>query len=126
MSSYIDNDFLYWLAGLIDGDGSLLVNKNKALTCEITVHERDVKTLFKIKAKYHGSVLKRSNVKAYRWRVSKRWIIEKLYNDLNGKLITDSPQPPPLRGGWGQFPREPILVRGEIVKKNRWKNFHLF
>jgi hypothetical protein len=66
MSSIIDNDFLYWLAGLIDGDGSLLVNKNKALTCEITVHERDVKALFKIKAIYHGSVLKRSNVKAYR------------------------------------------------------------
>lgn len=84
-----DLDFIYWLAGLIDGDGSLLVNKNKALTCEITVHERDVKALFKIKEKYHGSVLKRSNVKAYRWRVSKKWIIYKLYSDLNGKLITD-------------------------------------
>ena len=84
-----DPDFIYWLAGLIDGDGSLLINKNKALTCEITVHERDVKALFNIKEKYHGSVLKRSNVKAYRWRVSKKWIIYKLYSDLNGKLITD-------------------------------------
>ena len=44
-----DDQFIYWLAGLIDGDGSLLVNKNKALTCEISVHERDVKALFKIK-----------------------------------------------------------------------------
>lgn len=84
-----DLNFIYWLAGLIDGDGSLLVNLNKALTCEITVHERDVKALFKIKEKYHGSVLKRSNVKAYRWRVSKKWIVTKLYIDLNGKLITD-------------------------------------
>jgi len=84
-----NNEFKYWLAGLIDGDGSLLVNKNKVLSCEVTVHERDVKALFKIKEKYHGSVLKRSQVKAYRWRVSKRWIITKLYIDLNGKLITD-------------------------------------
>ena len=84
-----DINFIYWLAGLIDGDGSLLVNLNKALTCEVTVHERDVKALFKIKEKYHGSVLKRSSVKAYRWRVSKKWIITKLYSDLNGKLITD-------------------------------------
>jgi hypothetical protein len=84
-----NNEFKYWLAGLIDGDGSLLVNKNQVLSCEVTVHERDVKALFKIKEKYHGSVLKRSHVKAYRWRVSKRWIITKLYIDLNGKLITD-------------------------------------
>lgn len=89
INSSNDLNFIYWLAGLIDGDGSLLVNNNKALTCEITVHERDVKVLFKIKEKYHGSVLKRSNVKAYRWRVSKNWIIIKLYTDLNGKLITD-------------------------------------
>jgi len=54
------------LAGLIDGDGSLLIHKNKALSCEITVHERDVKALYEIKKRYHGSVLKRSNVKAYR------------------------------------------------------------
>ena len=59
-----DPDFIYWLAGLIDGDGSLLVNKNKALTslsCTVISH---VKALFKIKEKYHGSVLNRSNVKA--------------------------------------------------------------
>jgi LAGLIDADG endonuclease len=85
----IEDNFIYWLAGLIDGDGSLLVNKNKALSCEITVDERDVKALFEIKERYHGSVLKRSNVKAYRWRVSKKVFIEKLYKDLNSKLITD-------------------------------------
>ena len=84
-----ENDFIYWLAGLIDGDGSLLVNKNKVLSCEITIHERDVKALFEIKDKYHGSVLKRSKVKAYRWRVYKKVFVEKLYKDLNSKLITD-------------------------------------
>jgi hypothetical protein len=59
------------LAGLIDRDGTLLVNNNKALSCEITVHKRDVKTLFD-KKKYLGSVLKISNVNAFRWRVYKK------------------------------------------------------
>lgn len=104
-----DDQFIYWLAGLIDGDGSLLVNKNKALTCEISVHERDVKALFKIKEKYHGSVSKRSNVKAYRWRVSKRWIIEKLYNDLNGKLITDGKKEQ-MKKFSSVFNIEPVIV----------------
>lgn len=90
MSSNIDNDFLYWLAGLIDGDGSLLVFKNKALTSILWTVISHVKALFNIKAKYYGSVLKRSNVKAEGWRVSKRWIIEKLYNELNRILITNS------------------------------------
>jgi LAGLIDADG endonuclease len=52
---------------LIDGDGSLCVYNNKACSCEITLEEKDVKTLYKIKkfAKC-GSVLKRTNVKAFR------------------------------------------------------------
>ena len=57
-----ENPFISWLARLIDEVGSLLVNKNKALSYEITVHKRDVKTLFDIKEKYSSSVLKRSNV----------------------------------------------------------------
>jgi hypothetical protein len=52
LNLYNDDQFTYWLAGLIDGDGCLLINKNKAMTCEITVHERDVKVLFDIKEKY--------------------------------------------------------------------------
>jgi hypothetical protein len=83
------DQFIYWLAGLIDGDGSLLINKNKALSCEITIQGRDVKALYEIKKRYSGSVLKRSNVKGYRWRVYKRAFVEKLYKDINGKLITD-------------------------------------
>lgn len=45
------DQFIYGLASLIDGDGSLLINKYKALSCEISVHERDVKALFKICSK---------------------------------------------------------------------------
>jgi len=115
-----NDQFIYWLAGLIDGDGSLLVNKNKALSCEITVHERDVKTLFKIKEKYYGSVHKRSNVKAYRWRVSKRKIIEKLYIDLNGKLITDSKKKQ-LKNFSTILNIEPILVENyDFDINNAW------
>ena len=65
MDNNDDDQFIYWLADLFDGDRSWLVNKNKALTCKIAVHERDVKALFKIKKKYYSSVSKRSNVKAY-------------------------------------------------------------
>jgi hypothetical protein len=63
-----DNDqFGYWLAGLIDGDGSLLVSKENLPSIEITLHEEDVKTLYKIKYILgFGSVSKRSKVKAFR------------------------------------------------------------
>lgn len=61
-----DEDFNYWFAGLIDGDGTLSVYKNNAQACEITLGEEDVKTLHKIKERFHGSILKRSNVRAYR------------------------------------------------------------
>lgn len=36
--------------------------------------------------------MKRSGYNAYRWRVSKRIYIIKLFNDINGKLISDSKQ----------------------------------
>lgn len=39
-----DDQFAYWLAGLIDGDGTLLINKLGHTACEITLHEEDVDT----------------------------------------------------------------------------------
>jgi len=57
--------FFNWLAGLIDGDGSLLVNKNGYATIEITLHERDVQTLYKIKDLLQGKVNSRVKTKAY-------------------------------------------------------------
>lgn len=85
-----DENFNYWLAGLIDGDGTLSINKNNVQACEITLGEENVKTLHKIKERFHGSILKRSKVKAYRWRVYKKLYVTNIVNSINGKLLTDS------------------------------------
>ena len=114
------DQFIYWLAGLIDGDGSLLINKNKALSCEITVHERDVKALFKIKERYHGSILKRSNVNAYRWRVYKRIFVEKLYKDLNGKLVTDGKKVQLMKMGINLSIKPIIIKNYEFELDSAW------
>ena len=46
-----NDQFIYLLLGLIDRDGCLLITKYIAIRCEISVHERDVKALYKIKKK---------------------------------------------------------------------------
>src|SRR5690606_29421078 len=89
-TSYSDENFNYWLAGLIDGDGTLSVYKNDMQACEITLGEEDIKTLHKIKDKFHGSITKRSKVKAYRWRVYKKLYVTEVINAINGKLLTTS------------------------------------
>jgi len=44
----------------------LLVNKNGYATIEITLHEKDIKTLYKIKKLLQGKVNSRVKTKAYR------------------------------------------------------------
>ena len=81
--------FGYWLAGLIDGDGSLLVSKLGHPSIEITLHEEDVKTLYKIKyITGFGSVSKRTNSKAYRIRFTNKQACITVINLINGKLLT--------------------------------------
>ena len=63
---------------------------NGTYSCEITLGKDDVKTLYKIKAKFYGSINKRIKTKAYRWRVYKREYIFTVINAINGKLLTDS------------------------------------
>jgi len=58
--------FNQWLAGLINGDGSLLVSKAGYPSCEITVALADERILRIIQNKLGGSIKPRSGVQAIR------------------------------------------------------------
>lgn len=82
-------NFSYWLAGLIDGDGSLCVYNNKACSCEITLGVEDIKTLHKIKNYLKcGSINQRTKTKAIRFRVYKKSNLKPIIELINGKLLT--------------------------------------
>ena len=85
----IDNEnkiFNEWLAGIVDGDGSLLVSKSGYSSCEITMHKYDYPTLMSIKNKLGGSVKLRSGVNAYRYRLHHRDGMVDLINRINGNI----------------------------------------
>jgi hypothetical protein len=82
-----DNEFGYWLAGLIDSNGSLLVSNKGYTSCEITLYIREVQTLYKIKRVLGGRIVKRSNAQAFRWRLHNKIGMLKLINLINGKLL---------------------------------------
>jgi ubiquinol-cytochrome c reductase cytochrome b subunit len=85
--------FAYWLAGLIDGDGSLLINKQGYGSFEVTLDLKDVTTLYYIKKTLgFGNVTKRIKVNAYRYRTAKKEYMLQLINLVNGKLLTSSKQ----------------------------------
>jgi heme/copper-type cytochrome/quinol oxidase subunit 1 len=64
-----DIKFNQWLAGLIDGDGSLLTNKKGYISCEITMGLEDEYALRFIQNKLGGSIKLRSGAKALRYRL---------------------------------------------------------
>ena len=86
--SPINNDKVFneWLAGIIDGDGSLLVSKLGYCSCEITMDKHDYHTLMSIKNKLGGSVTLRSGVNAYRYRLHNRIGMIDLINRINGNI----------------------------------------
>lgn len=85
-----DPHFSYWLAGLIDGDGYLGVSKKNYTCCEITVGEKELNLLSLVKKNLGGTITKRQNVKAYRWRLHNKKGMETLINHINGKLLLPS------------------------------------
>ena len=87
-----NKDFNYWFTGLIEGNGSLLLNKkNNSVSCEIILRSKDIQTLYKIKKQLGGgNINKRSKIDAYRYRITKNNIIIDIINRINGKLITSS------------------------------------
>ena len=78
--------FSHWLAGLIDGDGSLLVSKKGYTSCEITVAERERGILETIKSRLGGSIKPRTGARALRWRMHNRRGMYQLIELINGRL----------------------------------------
>lgn len=82
----LDSSFNQWLAGLIDGDGSLLVSKAGYTSCEITLSLEDEKTLAIIQDKLGGSIKYRSGAKAVRYRLHNKEGMVCLINRINGEI----------------------------------------
>ena len=78
--------FNEWLAGLIDGDGSLLISKKGNPSCEITVNLYDEKMLRIIQNQLGGNIKSRSGVKAVRWRLHNNNGIIDLIQRINGNI----------------------------------------
>jgi hypothetical protein len=75
-----------WLAGLIDGDGSLLVSKAGYTSCEITMGLADEHALYQIKQKLGGSIKLRAGVKAIRYRLHHKEGMVGLIERINGHI----------------------------------------
>ena len=84
--SNTDQKFNQWLAGLIDGDGCLLVSKQGYTSCEITVGLEDEKMLRIIQNKLGGNIKPRSGVKALRYRLQNKEGMINLINRINGNI----------------------------------------
>lgn len=75
-----------WLAGLIDGDGSLIISPKGYASCEITMDLRDEHALMQVKQKLGGSVKLRSGSKSIRYRLHHKKGIENLLHRINGEI----------------------------------------
>ena len=84
--SYKEIYFNEWLAGLIDGDGALLISKKGYCSCEITVSIYDQRILRIIQNKLGGSIKTRSGVRAIRWRLHNLTGMLNLINRINGNV----------------------------------------
>ena len=78
--------FCEWLAGLIDGDGSLQVTKQGYTSLEITMGLEDLRCLRYIQDKLGGSIKMRSGAKAYRYRLHNKQGMINLINCINGNI----------------------------------------
>ncbi len=81
-----DKSWNEWLAGLIDGDGSLLVSKLGYCSCEITMSIQDQHALTIIKQKLGGSIKLRSGTRAIRYRLHNKAGMIDLVNRINGNI----------------------------------------
>lgn len=75
-----------WIAGIIDGDGSISISKKGYCTIEIVIEIRDIACFSKIKHRYGGSIKPVSHAKAFRYRLHHIAGIKIFINDINGIL----------------------------------------
>lgn len=75
-----------WLAGVIDGDGYLTIQKNKIAVLEITMSLEDEDLLNQIKNKLGGYIKLRSQSLSMRYRLSHKKGIFELINRINGNI----------------------------------------
>lgn len=75
-----------WLAGVIDGDGYLAIQKNNVAVCEITMPLQDEHLLLQIKQKLGGNIRLRSGAKAIRYRLAHQAGIKELILRINGSI----------------------------------------
>ena len=81
-------EFYNWLAGLIDGDGLFIRSKKGYWSCEITLKVPEYSALTKIKYFFGGTIKKRTNVQAIRWRLTNKKGLVLLAHALNGRLLS--------------------------------------
>nr|AKI85062.1 homing endonuclease [Geranium brycei] len=79
--------FCEWLAGILDGDGSLKVSKQGYASLEITMGLEDLPLLRYIQHMLGGSMKMRSGAKAYRYRLHNQLGMIKLMNCINGHIL---------------------------------------
>lgn len=81
-----DSFFLEWLAGLIDGKGSFLLNKKGLASLEIVMNIQDKHCLYLIKNKFGGSVKLRSGAQQLRYRLHHKSGLLLLIKSVNGLI----------------------------------------
>nr|ABY83873.1 endonuclease [Cucumis metuliferus] len=78
--------FCEWLAGIIDGDGSMKVSKEGETSLEITMGLEDLRLLRYIQDMLGGSMKMRSGAKAYRYRLHNKLAMIKVIHCINGHI----------------------------------------
>ncbi len=84
----ITNQFFEWLGGLIDADGGFYISKKGYGCIEITMHIKEIQTLYFIKKKCHGSVSLRAGAQAARWRLHRKQHLLYICSGLSGHIRT--------------------------------------
>ena len=82
----LPTSFCEWLAGVIDGDGCLLVSKKGYTSLEITMGIEDLALLRYIQHMLGGSIKMRSGAKAYRYRLHNKQGMITLIQNINGHI----------------------------------------